>query len=155
MADVLDKVKRAFGFGDDYEYEDYDDEEYYEDTPEIEEEAPVQPARSIRTRRSTGNQNAVNLHTDTNLIITVHEPLSYDESPLIVDDLKAQKAVVLNFEQLDIDVKREIFDFVNGALYAIEGKIQKVNQDIFILAPPTVEIDGLKEELQNSGIFPW
>ncbi|MDO5714335.1 MAG: cell division protein SepF [Tissierellia bacterium] len=155
MADVLEKVKRAFGFGDDYEYEDYEDEELYEDIPEEEEKPAVQPTRSIRTRRPSGNQNVVNLHTDTNLVITVHEPLSYDESPLIVDDLKAQKAVVLNFEQLDIDVKREIFDFVNGALYAIEGKIQKVNKDIFILAPPTVEIDGLKEELQNSGIFPW
>lgn len=156
MADIMEKVKRAFGFGDDYDYEDYEEDELYEETKEPEVEAPaVQPTRSIRTRRSSGNPNVVNLHTDANMIITVHEPLSYDESPLIVDDLKAQKAVVLNFEQLDIDVKREIFDFVNGALYAIEGKIQKVNKDIFILAPSTVEIDGLKEELQNSGIFPW
>ena len=155
MADVLGKLKRAFGFEDDYDYDDYDEEDLYDEVPEVEEKQPVQPTRSIRTRRSSGNQNVVNLHTDTNLVITVHEPLSYDESPIIVDDLKAHKAVVLNFEQLDIDVKREIFDFMNGALYAIEGKIQKVNKDIFILAPPTVEIDGLKEELQKSGIFPW
>lgn len=151
MADMMSKVKRFFGFGDDYEYDDY--EERYEE--EVATEAPVesQPVKSVRTRRSSNN--VVNLHTDGNMVITVHEPLSYDESPLIVDDLKANKAVVLNFEQLDIEVKREIFDFVNGALYAIEGKIQKVNKDIFILAPHSVEIDGLKEELQNAGIFRW
>ncbi len=87
--------------------------------------------------------------------IIVHEPLSYEEAPAIVEDLKSRKAVVVNFEQLDINLKRQIFDFINGALYAIEGKIQKVTKDIFILAPSNVEIDGLKDELKNSGIFPW
>ena len=62
---------------------------------------------------------------------------------------------MLNFEQLDLDVKRQIFDFVSGALYALDGNIQKVNKDIFILAPENVAIDGLKEELKNTGMFPW
>lgn len=87
--------------------------------------------------------------------IAIHEPLSYEEAPSIVDDLKVRKAVVVNFEQLDAGIKKQIFDFINGGLYAIEGKIQKVNKDIFILAPSNVEIDGLKDELKNRGIFPW
>ena len=87
--------------------------------------------------------------------IVVHEPLNYEEAPEIVENLKSRKVVVINFEQLDINLKRQIFDFVNGALYAMEGKIQKVTKDIFILAPNNVEIDGLKEELKTKGIFPW
>lgn len=154
MADLKEKFKKAFGFGEDYDYEDdlqYSSEDSFE-TSEVE---PItsQP-KAVRTRRNeTGN--VLSIQTKASMVITVHEPLSYDESPKIVDDLKENKAVVLNFEQLDLDVKREIFDFVNGALYALEGKIQKVNKDIFILAPPTIAIDGLKEELQNSGMFPW
>ena len=74
---------------------------------------------------------------------------------MIVDDLRLRKAVVLNFEQLDMNVKRQIFDFVNGSLYALDGKIQKVNKDIFILAPSNIEIEGLKAELQEKGVFPW
>ncbi|HCO19215.1 MAG TPA: cell division protein SepF, partial [Tissierellales bacterium] len=31
----------------------------------------------------------------------------------------------------------------------------KVTKDIFILAPSNIEIDGLKDELKNRGIFPW
>lgn len=154
MADLKEKFKKAFGFGEDYDYDEdfeYSNEEEFE-TSEVE---PItSQAKPIRTRRSeTGN--VLSIQTKASMVITVHEPLSYDESPKIVDDLKEKKAVVLNFEQLDLDVKREIFDFVNGALYAIEGKIQKVNKDIFILAPNNIAIDGLKEELQNSGIFPW
>jgi len=30
-----------------------------------------------------------------------------------------------------------------------------VTKDIFILAPINVEIDGIKDELKNRGIFPW
>lgn len=160
MSNMFSKFMRAFGFGydEDEDFEDYED--YQEETPGEEITPAVTtekdaPKSSLKARRTMGKNGAVSLHSTSNLVIAVHEPLSYDESPAIVDDLKAHKAVVLNFEQLDLDVKREIFDFVNGALYAIEGKIQKVNKDIFILAPPSVEIDGLKEELQNSGIFPW
>lgn len=154
MADLKEKFKKAFGFGDDYEYE----EEYEFSSNDGFETSEVEPivtqSKPVRTRRNdTGN--VLSIQTKASMVITVHEPLSYDESPKIVDDLKENKAVVLNFEQLDLEVKREIFDFVNGALYAIEGKIQKVNKDIFILAPPSIAIDGLKEELQNSGIFPW
>ena len=148
MAEALNKFKRVFGFDSDDDYED----DYYEEEQET-EETPVkeEPARTIRSKQSKSLGSIGN----SDMIITVHEPLSYDESPKIVDDLRDNKAVVLNFEQLDIDVKREIFDFVSGALYAIDGKIQKVNKDIFVLAPTKIEIDGLKEELKNSGMFPW
>lgn len=156
MADFGNKLKRAFGFGEDYEYDD--EYEYTEDdgfqTTEVEPITTTHSQKPVAPRRKDGG-NVLSIQTKAAMVITVHEPLSYDESPKIVDDLKENKAVVLNFEQLDLDVKREIFDFVNGALYAIEGKIQKVNKDIFILAPANIAIDGLKEELQNSGIFPW
>ena len=68
---------------------------------------------------------------------------------------KLQILSIVNFEQLDATIKRQIFDFINGGLYAVEGRIQKVNKDIFILAPSNIEIDGLKDELKNRGIFPW
>lgn len=148
MSNFVDKFKYFIGI-DDYE-EDYED--YADDSVALEDDALDIP---LTTRTKKINNNVVNIHTNSNMKIVVHEPLSYEEAPAIVDDLKTRKAVVVNFEQLDLNLKRQIFDFVNGALYAIEGKIQKVTKDIFILAPRNVEIDGLKDELKNSGIFPW
>lgn len=148
---AVDKLKRIFGFADEEEYENYD-----YDYPMDEVEPQASPAPLVSSPAPTHSKKKTSgLGGSEGLIITVHEPLSYDESPLIVDDLRDHKAVVLNFEQLDIDVKREIFDFVSGALYALDGKIQKVNKDIFILAPYNIAIDGLKEELKNNGMFPW
>ena len=142
MSNFIDKVKYFIGI-DDLE----EDEEMFE-----EEEAIDFP---ITTKTKKINNKVVNIHTNSNMKIVVHEPLSYDEAPAIVDDLKSRKAVVVNFEQLDLAIKRQIFDFINGGLYAMEGKIQKVTKDIFILAPLNIEIDGLKDELKSRGIFPW
>ena len=146
MSNFMDKFKYFIGI-DGYDDEDEELHEYDYDDDEL--EIP----KATKTRKI--NNNVVNIHTNTNMKIVVHEPLSYEEAPLIADDLKSRKAVVVNFEQLDLNLKRQIFDFVNGALYALDCKIQKVTKDIFILAPSNVEIDGIKEELKNSGIFPW
>lgn len=148
MANIKDKFKYFIGI-DDYEEEE---EIYEEEIGEDELYTPTKP----KTKSKKFNNNVVNIHNNNNSMkIVVHEPLSYDEAPKIVDDLKQRKAVVVNFEQLDGEIKRQIFDFINGGLYAIEGTIQKVNKDIFILAPTNIEIDGLKNELKNRGIFPW
>lgn len=144
MSNFMDKVKYFIGI-DDLEEEE---EEMFE-----EEEGIEFPVTTTKTKKI--NNKVVNIHTNSNMKIVVHEPLSYDEAPAIVDDLKSRKAVVVNFEQLDLAIKRQIFDFINGGLYAIEGKIQKVTKDIFILAPINIEIDGLKDELKSRGIFPW
>lgn len=142
MSNFMDKVKYFIGIDDLEEEEELFEEEDSLDFP-------------VTTKTKKINNKVVNIHTNSNMKIVVHEPLSYDEAPAIVDDLKSRKAVVVNFEQLDVAIKRQIFDFINGGLYAIEGKIQKITKDIFILAPTNIEIDGLKEELKSRGIFPW
>lgn len=147
MSNFMDKVKYFIGVQDleDEEYEEHEEYEEYEEEMEI----PV----STRTKKL--NNKVVNIHTNSNMKIVVHEPLSYEEAPSIIDDLKNRKTVIVNLEQLDNNIKRQIFDFINGGLYAMEGNIQKVTKDIFILAPSNVEIDGLKDELKNKGIFSW
>lgn len=143
MGNIFDKFKYFIGI------DDYEEEEYVVEEPVEELEA----SQSSSSRKFSNK--VVNIHTNSSMKIAIHEPLSYEEAPSIIDDLKLRKAVVVNFEQLDTTVKRQIFDFINGGLYAVEGKIQKVTKDIFILAPTNIEIDGLKDELKNRGIFPW
>ncbi|MGF7057304.1 cell division protein SepF [Brassicibacter mesophilus] len=147
MADVtnklIDKVKYIIGL-DDLE------EEYEEEQEEsLEFEAPVK-------KGVIKNNKIVNIHTNSNIKLVVYEPQKYEEAPKIVDDLKIRKLIVMNLENLEIEIKKQIFDFINGAIYALDGNIQKVSKDIFVVAPSNVEIDAkLKEELKNKGLFPW
>lgn len=146
MSNFMDKIKYFIGVQDlDEEEERAEEYEEYEDDYEA----------AVPAKMKKINNKVVNIHTNSNMKIIVHEPLSYDEAPSIIDDLKSRKTVIVNLEQLDNGIKKQIFDFINGGLYAMEGNIQKVTKDIFIFAPSNVEIDGLKDELKNKGIFSW
>lgn len=143
---IIGKLKYLTGLDDDY------DEDQIEEIEEEEVEvAPVQ-------RGLTKSNRVVNIHTHTNnnMKLIVYVPSKYEEVTKLVNDLKSKKLVVLNLEHTPRDLKKQIFDFINGAVFALEGNIQKISKDIFIVAPSNVEIDAnLKEELRTKGVFSW
>ncbi len=146
MAGLMDKFKYFIGIDDLDMDEEYDEDELYDEL----EELPI----TTKTKRT--NNKVVNIHTAGNMKIVVHEPLTYEDAPKIVDDLKIRKTVVVNLEELEPGIKRQIFDFISGGLYSLEGKMQKVSKDIFILAPNNVELDSnIRDELKNKGVFNW
>lgn len=142
MSGIIGKLKYYAGLDDDY----------IDEVEEVEEvELPV-------TKSISKNNKVLSLHTHTNsnVKLVVYVPEKYDEVTELVTDLKSRKLVVLNLEHTPKEIKRKIFDFVNGAIFALEGNIQKISKDIFVVAPNNVEIDAnLKEELRGKAIFPW
>ena len=144
---IINKFKYFIGL-DDLE-EEYDEELDEEINKENEFAHPI-------IKRNLKSNKIVNIHTNSNMRLVIHEPRRYDEAPNIVEDLKKRKPTVVNLQNLDSETKRKVFDFINGAIFALEGNIQKVATDIFILAPNNVEIDSnLRDELKNKGLFPW
>ena len=99
----------------------------------------------------------VNIHTAGQMKVVIVEPKKYEEVTSIADQLKQRRAVIVNLENLDDAVTRKsIFDFMNGAVYVLDGSIQKVSKAIFILAPNNVDIDAnMKKELESKAFFPW
>lgn len=146
MSNVVDKLKYFMGI-DDLDYEEDENQELeYEEL----EEYPM------NTKTKKMNNKVVNIHTAKNMKLVIHEPLNYEDAPLIIDDLKMRKTVVVNLEALDNVIKRQVFEFINGGIYSLEGNIKKVTTDIFVLAPTNVEIDGdLKDQLNNRNVFKW
>ena len=68
----------------------------------------------------------------------------------------AKKPVVINLEKLEKDVARRVIDFISGSVYALGGSIQKVSGGIFLIAPYNIDImSDVRDELKNTGIFPW
>ena len=91
--------------------------------------------------------------------LVVIEPSGFDESPKLVDSLKAKKPVIINLENLETDVARKIFDFLSGATYALNGNVQKVANNIFVFAPENVDVSynmNKKEAAATNAIrSPW
>lgn len=143
---MISKIKNWFI--EEEEYEEEYEEDIVEDSEEMEE------------FNSIGNSKAakiVNLHASTHMKVVIVEPKKYDEVTTIADHLKQKRAVIVNLENLnDAVARKSIFDFMNGAVYVLEGTIQKVSKAIFILAPNNVDIDAnLKKELESKTLFPW
>ena len=72
--------------------------------------------------------------------LVVIKPQSFEESPKLVDSLRAKKPVIINLEDLETDTARKIFDFLSGATYALNGNVQKVANNIFLFAPENVDV---------------
>ncbi len=70
------------------------------------------------------------------------EPRAFSEAQQIADYLKAKNQVVVNFKRVTSDVSKRILDFLNGIVYAIDGKMEKLGPGIVLCAPKGFEIEG-------------
>ena len=106
-------------------------EEVYLDEP-----AETKPAKSGKDRGKV-----VSLpHPDKNIKLVVFEPQSFDDVQTIVNHLKSRRPVIVNMEEIEKSLARRITDFVGGAVFALDGTVQKVSGSIMLFAPPNVEV---------------
>ena len=62
----------------------------------------------------------------------------------------------MNVENVETPLAQRMVDFLSGAVYCLDGDIQKISNGIFIATPASIEITGdLKDDLRNKGVFTW
>lgn len=84
----------------------------------------------------------------------VYQPMTYDDTQNIIDNLKNRKPVIVNLESLEVDIAQRILDFMSGAVYALNGSIHKISKGIFILVPNNVDISGnIPDELKGKSFY--
>ncbi|MFA7636825.1 MAG: cell division protein SepF [Monoglobales bacterium] len=122
-------------------------EEEFEETEEMAFESEPVPAVAKRGK-------VVNINATTQFKVVVIQPEDFDEAKEIADHLKERKPVVINLELMDKDSAQKIFDFLNGAIYALGGSVQKVATNIYLIAPYNVTImSDFRDELKNKGLL--
>jgi cell division inhibitor SepF len=83
----------------------------------------------------------VNLnHSNKTIKMVVVEPESFEEVQSIVDHLKNKRAVILNLEETEKTTARRIADFLGGAIYSLDGTMQRVSGSIFLFTPAHIEV---------------
>lgn len=148
------------------EYDDDDEgmvEEYDEEIPprerERERSEPLDYAPQTRTVAPTkrGASQVVSIHTNIQMQVVIIKPECYEDAQEICDQVKSKKPVVVNLEKVEYPIAQRIMDFLSGTCYSLDGSIQRVANNIFIIAPENVDITGdFKEELKTKGIIlPW
>ena len=131
---LLDKFKDQFVDRDD---EDMEEEDLGEET------APVNPAQPVPPRpaavRGIG-RSAVPRQAAKPYTMVVVSPKSYSDAEKIGDHLKAMRPVVMNMEKTDADEAQRIVDFVQGIMYALDGRIDQISESIYLCAPNNMSV---------------
>ena len=103
---------------------------------------------------NVGTMTENNFTSRSSMRISIQEPLDYEQdAPSVINDIINKKVVVLNLEMVDTDMRRRIFDFVSGAVYALDGTVEKVTKGIFVITPKGVEIDNTVAEQISEGNY--
>jgi len=122
---------------DDYD-ENVDYEGYDEDADEDGEAAPAPAAKSAPVARPTGGISSSALE------MKVVKPERYDSATArkIADHLLNDRTVVLNLEASNKEAARRLIDFLSGVAYSIDGYIQRVANNTFVIVPKSVDVSG-------------
>lgn len=130
---------------------DEDDDDYADLITPSEQKAPMGYDKEPVVK---GRNKVVNINATTQLQVVLVKPERFENATEIADHLNEKRTVVLNLESTNKDTSRRLVDFLCGVAYANGGKIQRVANSTFIIAPYNVDMMGeILDELENSGMF--
>jgi cell division inhibitor SepF len=110
----------------------------------------IEPTFQTKNRRG----KVVNIHQSTYVKVVVYQALTYDDTQAIVDNLKNRKPIIVNLDSLEQDLAQRVLDFLSGAVYALDGTIQKVSRSIFVLVPSNIDIVGnIPEDFKGKSFY--
>ncbi|MFD2306567.1 cell division protein SepF [Enterococcus termitis] len=123
----------------------YRSTETHQDKKESRQETAFNEKKVV-SMRSSNNSNAKrsqDTHSSSRAgKITIIEPRVYSEAMNIAKHIIASDAVLINFHLVEEQQARRIVDFLTGTVYALDGDIQRVGDEIFLCTPSNIEIDS-------------
>ncbi|GEO77869.1 cell division protein sepF [Companilactobacillus mindensis DSM 14500] len=117
------------------------------DEDDFEETKPVTNTKQPKSDYSN-NEKVVSMSTASeartkgNSKIAIYQPRIYSDAKVIAKQLLNNKAVIVNFNNVNDEQSKRIVDFLTGTIFALNGEIKRVGEKIFLCTPPKFEIDG-------------
>lgn len=143
--DIINDGKEVFPMGFMDKVKDFvapieDEDEGYEATETVQPvvEEPVET--QSRYERPKSRTNASTLSANTKMVL--FEPRSFTEAEEVGQRLKEGRAVVVNLHKLDRDYAQRTIDFLTGVVFALDGKIQKIGQNVILCSPAQIGVQG-------------
>ena len=117
-----------------------DEDEGYEAQPveTVRNETEAEPQN--RYERPKARTNSATLNAKTKMVL--FEPRSFGEAEEVGQRLKEGRAVVVNLHKLDRDYAQRTIDSLTGVVFALDGKIQKIGQNVILCSPAEIGVQG-------------
>ena len=137
MVSFLDKILNLMGV---------DEEEYIEEDtfPRRANEAPPSVRSKLTPKTAKGRLITFpankTVASDGISKIVLCELSELEQIPEIVSSLRQEVPVVVNLRRTEPKLGQRLLDLLCGVVFALDGKIAKIEEAIFLLTPPGVDI---------------
>ncbi len=77
----------------------------------------------------------------------IAHPTRFSDVQDIGDRMKVSQPVIVNLEGVEKELYRRVVDFCSGVTYALDGKMKRVAEQVFLLTPSNVDV--AQEEVEG------
>lgn len=162
MPGMFKKTLAYLGLVED-DYDDYDDYEPRAPSPSAVVErddlddgpprggairpiAREEPSRPAVVRPLPSEPPAAKVH--------VAAPTEFGDARQIADRVVAGQPVIVNLQLADRELMRRMIDFCSGVTYAVNGKMERVADKVFLVTPSNVKVSAEeRQRLQQNGLM--
>ena len=164
MASMWRQAMLYLGLGPDEQYDELDGRQQGGESSIPDEQvtvvtSPAQPltmperSEGIGTGASEVSTGSVRTIPITSAKPHVVAPRNFNDAQQLADRFKADQPVIVNLQTANRDLARRIIDFVSGLCYALGGKMEKVADQVYLLAPSHVNLaEEARQRLQERGL---
>ncbi len=136
----MDKIKSFVSAEDEMDDDEYD----VEDEPKTQvRTAPVAPVKNTAPASAYENKGVAadaGLSDKTKMVL--FEPRSFGEAETAGSRLKEGRAVVVNLHKLDPHYSQRTIDFLSGVVFARNGAVKKIGENVILCYPEEVGVAG-------------
>lgn len=79
-------------------------------------------------------------------------PSHFNQAQEVADTFKGEQPVVIDLRQTSRDVSRRLIDFSSGLCYGLGGRMDKLDSQVYLLSPASVEVsEDERDRLRERG----
>ncbi|GAB2023556.1 cell division protein SepF [Pseudolactococcus yaeyamensis] len=166
LKDIIEKAKNYFNLGEEEESASVVRPQTVSNQAPAQPQAqatrpqvvpPPSPKAEIKSERKQSRQadNATNTtrHVSQQLAVSagivptiaIKEPAGYDNIMESARVIRNGESVLVNFKNMGDQQARRSIDFLTGVVFTLDGDIQNVGGQIFLLTPSGMTVDAEKE----------
>jgi cell division inhibitor SepF len=91
---------------------------------------------------------------DPDARVHVVAPTQFGDARQIADRLMNNQPVIVNLQVADRELMRRMIDFCSGVTYALNGKMERVANAVFLVTPSNVKVSAEeRQRLQENGLM--
>jgi cell division inhibitor SepF len=86
--------------------------------------------------------------------VHVLDPKGFEDAQEVGDRVKVGQPVIVNLQGLERGLQRRLVDFCSGLTYALDGRMSKAADQVFLLTPSGIDVSQEeKDRLRGRGLY--